>query len=127
MNCSIPDCDNPQEGQTGFCASHNWQMRKAERDAKKIKIAKPVNKVSEKRADELLQYPKLKKQYLEFKMACEMKFQGCSITATDIHHTSLSATNFLNTDTWVSCCRFCHSVCENTPAEERRRLGLLID
>ena len=43
MNCSIPDCDNPQEGQTGFCASHNYQMRKSERDAKKIKIARQTS------------------------------------------------------------------------------------
>lgn len=126
-NCSIPDCDNRQEGTTGFCASHNHQMRKAERDAKKIKIAKPINKVSEKRADELLQYPKLKKQFLEHKMVCEFRLDGCRITANQIHHTSKSASNFLNTDTWMGSCEICHPLAEALPAEERRARGWLTD
>lgn len=108
-----------------LCASCNLERRKKENA--KPKVVKHVKKVSEKRAEELKSYTKLKKQYLEHKMACEMKFQGCSITSTDIHHTSLSDANFLNTDTWVGCCRFCHTVCENMPADERRRLELLID
>ncbi len=125
MNCL--ECDNPVVEFNGLCASCNHAHRKAERDSKKVKVFKPIPKVSEEKAKELKEYTKLKKNYLEHKMACEMKFQGCSITSTDIHHTSLSATNFLNTDTWVGCCRYCHTVCENMPAEERRRLGLLID
>lgn len=109
----------------GLCSSCNKARR--DKENAKPKVVKAVKRVSEKRAKELETYPKLKKQYLEHKMACEMKFQGCSITSTDIHHASLSEKNFLNTDTWVGCCRFCHSVCENMPAEERRLKGLLID
>lgn len=127
MNCSIEGCDNPCEGNTKLCATHNYENRKAERESRKIKVVKPIKKVSEKKAKEIIEYSKLKKQYLEHKSACEMKFQGCSITSTDIHHTSLSDKNFLNTNTWIGCCRFCHSICENMPAEERRRLNLLID
>lgn len=127
MKCSIEGCENPCEGTLWICATHNHEQRKAERQSKKVKIVHPVKKVSESRAKELDEYPKKRKAFLLHKMACEFKFQGCSITATDVHHTSLSALNFLNEDTWMSCCRFCHSVCENMPAEERRRLGYLID
>jgi hypothetical protein len=121
------DCGSDKIEANGRCASCNHAQRKVERESKKVKIFKKPNLVSEKKAAELKEYNKLKKQYLESKMACEMKFQGCSISAMDIHHTSLSATNFLNINTWVGCCRFCHTVCENMPAQERRELGLLTD
>lgn len=50
MKCSIEDCDNPCEGNTLLCASHNYENREAEREAKKVKVVKPVKKVSENRA-----------------------------------------------------------------------------
>jgi hypothetical protein len=117
--------DKLENKELGLCATHNKERR--EKENAKPKVVKHVKKVSEKRAEELTQYPKLKEQYIEHKMVCEMKFQGCSITATDIHHTSLSDINFLNTNTWIGCCRFCHTVCENMPAEERRLKGYLTD
>ncbi len=127
MKCSIEDCDNPCEGTTLLCATHNYENRKAERQANKVKVIRPVKKVSEKRADELKEYPKKKKKYLEHKMACELHFEGCTVTSTDIHHVSLSAANFLNEDTWIGCCRSCHSRAENMSAEERRERNLLTD
>lgn len=122
IDCGSPKIENRD---LSLCSTCNKARRDKENE--RPKVVKPVKKVSEKKAKEIVEYSKLKKQYLEHKMACEMKFQGCSITSTDIHHTSLSENNFLNTDTWVGCCRFCHTVCENMPAEERRRLNLLID
>ena len=127
MTCTIPDCDNPCEGTLWICATHNAQKRKAERDAKKVKIVKPVKKVSEKHADELTKYPKLKRDYLEHKSVCEFRFNGCTLTATQIHHCSLSAKNFLNDNTWMSSCQNCHSLAEDMPAEQRRLLGYLTD
>ncbi len=123
--CITCGSDKIENRELGLCGSCNKERR--DKENARPKVVKPVKKVSEKRAEELKSYIKLKKQYLEHKMACEMKFQGCSITATDIHHISLLDANFLNTDTWKGCCRFCHTVCENMPAEERRRLELLID
>lgn len=125
MNCSIPDCDNPQEGTTGFCASHNWQIRKTERDAKKIKVIRPVRKVTEKRDKENKEYSKLRKDFLEHKMVCEVRFIGCQITSSEIHHCSLSQKNFLNIKTWKAICSVCHRDLEDMPAEERRLKGFL--
>lgn len=124
--CSIEDCDNPCEGNTELCASHNFERRKVERDSKKVKVIKPVKKVSEKHADELTKYPNLRKQFLEFKMVCE--FEGCKERSTQIHHCSKDARNFLNIDTWMAVCAEHHNFIEREmPAEERRRLGLLTD
>jgi hypothetical protein len=125
MNCI--ECDNPVVEFNGLCASCNHAHRKAEREAKKIKVIKPVKKVSGKRADELTKYPKLKKDFLEHKMVCEFRLDGCTITATQPHHCSLLAKNFLNTDTWKACCLSCHIRVEALPSEQRRELGLLTD
>ena len=126
MKCSIEDCDNPREGNTLFCASHNYEKRKAEREAKKTKVVKPVKKVSEKHADELTKYPKLRRQFLEFKMVCE--FEGCKEKSTQVHHCSKDARNFLNTDTWMAVCATHHNFIEREmSAEERRLKGYLTD
>ena len=127
MKCTIDGCDNPCEGTLWICATHNKQRRDQAKNELKVKIVKPVKKVSEKRADELLQYPKLKKQYLEFKMHCEIRLEGCTRSATEIHHVSLSAKNFLNTDTWLGTCQNCHRAAENLSAIQRRSLNLLTD
>lgn len=125
--CIIDGCDSPVEGNTSLCATHNFEQRKAEKNAAKVKIQKPVNKVSESRADELKLYPKKKKAFLLHKMACEVKLQGCTLTATDIHHCSTSGKDFLNEDTWTAVCRSCHVIIETKmSAEERRSKGLLI-
>jgi hypothetical protein len=121
------DCGGTPIEAFGRCASCNSLQRKLERESKKVKVVKPVKKVSEKRADELLQYPRLKKQYLEFKMHCEIRLEGCTGSSTQIHHVSKDAKNFLNTDTWLGCCPSCHTKCEALPAKQRRSLGFLTD
>ena len=127
MNCTFPDCESPREGSTLFCASHNFQTRKDERDSKKVKIVKPVKKVSESRAKELTEYPRMKKEFLEEKMMCEINLPGCWKLVTQIHHVSKDAKNFLNKATWKRSCAWCHPLLEDMPAEERRNLGLLTD
>lgn len=128
MNCI--NCDNLviENRELQLCASCNLERRKSERAKKKVKVVHPVNKVSEKRGEELKEYPKKKKKFLEHKMICELRFEGCTQNATDVHHVSLSAKNFLNEDTWLSACRSCHSFCETKlSASQRRSLGLLTD
>ena len=125
--CLEFDCENIVEGNTNYCATHNFEHRRAERNAKKVKIVHQVKKVSESKAQELKEYNKLKKQFLETKMACEMRLPGCFLNSFDIHHCSKSESNFLNTNTWLAVCRSCHKKLEDLPAEERRLKGLLTD
>lgn len=79
-----PGCDNPVEGRTMGCASCNFNARKAERNAKKVNVSKPVAKVSEKRSGELVEYYKLRKEYLALYPVCEV--EDCNIKAIEIHH-----------------------------------------
>jgi len=127
MNCTIPGCDNPCEGTLWICATHNAQKRKAEKQAKKVQIVKPVKKVSARKAKELDEYAILKKQFLETKNACEIRLPGCFLSSYEVHHCSTSDKDFLNTETWLAVCRRCHSRLETEmSAEERREKGYLI-
>ncbi len=125
--CVISGCDNPCEGSLWICATHNAEKRKAERNALKVKVVKPIKKMSAKRAKEVPQYSKLKEAFLEEQMMCEIQLEGCFKLATQIHHCSLLADNFLNTKTWKRVCAHCHPLLEAMPAEERRENNLLTD
>lgn len=126
MSIECIDCGGTPVEAFGRCASCNAKNRKAERESKKVKVVKPMKKVSEKHADELTKYPNLRKQFLEYKMICE--FDGCKEKSTQVHHCSKSATNFLNTDTWMAICATHHNFIEREmSAEERRVKGYLTD
>ena len=125
--CAIEGCDNPCEGTLWICASHNSERRKVMRNESKVKIVQPIKRMSAKRAKEVPQYSKLKKEFLEEKMMCELQFDGCFKLATQIHHCSLSDKNFLNKSTWKRSCANCHPIAEAMPADKRRELGLLTD
>lgn len=110
------------------CGSCNTARRKAERDSKKVKVIHPVKKVSEKKAKAITEYSKLKKQFLETNMACQIRLPGCFLSSFDVHHCSKSELNYLNTNTWMAVCRNCHRKIETEmPAEERRERNLLTD
>jgi hypothetical protein len=108
----------------GLCPSCNKARR--DKENAKVKVVKPIKVVSERKAIELTEYKKLRKDFLSFKNACELKLPGCFISATEIHHNSMNEKDFLNTDTWTAICRNCHKKIETEmSAAERREKGLL--
>lgn len=126
--CQVPECDAPIEGTTDFCATHNFERRKAERLANQPK--KPIYRIpktSSKRKEKLKEYTPLKKQYLLDHPECEIKLIGCQAKSIEIHHCSISDKDFLNVNTWKAVCRFCHNKIEFfESAISRREKGLLI-
>ena len=123
IECGSNKIENKELGLCGTC-------NKARRDKENVrpKIIKQVKKVSEKRANELKEYPSKKRKFLLENPNCQLKQDGCSGKATQIHHCSVLAKNFLNEKTWKGGCENCHHFIEvYMPAEERRRLGLLTD
>ena len=127
MTCTIPGCENPCEGTLWICATHNHERRRVLKNESKVKVVKPIPKMSSRKAKEVPEYSKLKKAFLEEKMKCEFNFNGCYVLATQIHHCSKSDKNFLNTATWKRSCAHCHPIAEALPAEERRAKGWLTD
>ena len=129
LYCSIPECDNLPE-RNGICASHNIAARKEERNAlKPKKVAKAIPKRSAKKVKADSEYTVLRKKFLEEYPLCNAAVLGnCNNSAIEIHHTSLSSLNYLNTETWIGCCRNCHMYIETQmSAIARRKAGLLKD
>ena len=128
MRCQIEGCDNPCEGTLWICATHNAQKRKAEKQAMKVQIIKPIRKVSVRKAKELDEYAILKKQFLETKMACEIRLPGCFLSSFEVHHAAgRIGENLLDISTWQAVCRSCHKkIHEELSAEQNRYLGFKI-
>lgn len=106
--CQITEgCENLVEGRTEGCASCNYAQRKAERQALKVQVSKPVTKVSDKRAGQLAEYYKLRKEYLSLYPVCEV--EECNIKAIDIHHQrGKEGERLLDTNFFMSVCRKHH-------------------
>lgn len=132
-----PDCENPRLGNLEGCASCESALRRLAKDLNKVpKKPKLLKKVSDGKKLVNGEYSKLRKEYLQIWSRCEtgamlyasVGFAGCTKHSTQIHHCSVSATNFLNSDTWLSVCPECHEFIETKlSAWERRELDLLYD
>ncbi len=80
--CTYELCENYTEGSTQFCATHNAELRKAERMAKKVKIVKPIRKVSAQRSSQMFSYSANKAAFLKGKKCPIYPMEPC----TSLHH-----------------------------------------
>jgi len=100
-------CGAIAEGDTDQCATHNAEDRKAARQEKKFKTATKVKVVTEKRAGELREFAKLKKEYLEAYMCCEV--EGCNERSVDVHHQKgREGELLLDINFFMAVCRWHH-------------------
>lgn len=101
-------CINMVEGNTDYCGSHNHAIRKAEREARKVKIVKPVKKITEKRAKQNREYLEMREQFLEQYPVCQVK--DCQNKATEIHHIQGRANDLLtNPENFLAICNEHHT------------------
>lgn len=68
----------------------------------------PLRRVSKSHAKSLRSYSALRKQYLALFTHCQIKQEGCTGEATEIHHGAKRGKNLNETATWFSACRSCH-------------------
>lgn len=109
-------CINMVEGNTHYCASHNAFMRKEARNANKVKVVKPIRKVSKKMAKSLDVYNEKKAKYLEIFPICQAK--GCSKPSTDLHHMAGRQGKKLTDETlFLALCRDHHEYYTEHSAE----------
>ena len=93
----------------------------------KVKSDDPEHKyvipqVSEKRKKQDAEYLKLRARFLTEKPMCEIGLPGCTMNATDVHHTRSGeerSVYYLIQSTWLSSCRNCHHHIHMNPAEAR--------
>ena len=88
------------------------------------KPRKPINKKSERRTKEEREYSKLRKEFLETKMICEV--EGCSNQSCDVHHKKhRSGSLYLDVTYFMAVCRDCHTYIHENPDESYEK-GYLI-
>lgn len=122
--CATPDCDNQCEGNTDHCASCNHAIRKGNRQAGKVKKVVRINPISEKRKKDMKTYAVLRAEKLAENPVCQMRLEGCTWTATEVHHSEKRGVNYLKKESFISACRSCHTqVEEKLSAAEARKLG----
>lgn len=120
--CSYIDCTNPPENyDTGLCATHGRLARKlAEQSLKPPKTKKPIAKNSDKMAQALKEYAKLRKEFLKANPVCEV-FKDRP--AVDIHHMKGRATIelLLDDNYWKAVSREAHQWIELHPEEAKEK------
>ena len=128
MICKTDGCENYTEGTTDFCASCNHALRKLARDLSKVKVVKPIRKVSAKKMTETRIYKARRKHFLKAHPNCQIKLDVCTGKATQIHHAAgRIGSNYTNKNTFVATCDGCHRKLHDVlSAKERREKGFLI-
>lgn len=100
-------CDNLVEGRTDYCATHGHMIRKAAKQAAKVKVVTPVKKITAKRAKQNSEYLVMREQFLEQYPVCQVK--DCQNKATEIHHMKSRANeNLLDQENFLAVCPECH-------------------
>lgn len=124
---TCPHCGTTKVERNGYCATFNFEQRKEEKNALKVKVVKPIRKVSKKTAKELQDYSVQRRQYLAGHTECQARVSPqCDGDSCEVHHSAKRGANLLNVDTFVAVCRPCHRYIEDVmSAEERREKGLL--
>lgn len=129
MTCQItPDCPNPCEGTTNGCASCNHALRKAEREAAKVKVRKPPKKVSAGMSKKLVIYKDKKAEHLAKHPDCQARLIGCNNNrkTNTVHHCAKRGKNINNEETFLTVCDNCHYEIEFVmSAKDRRLYGFL--
>jgi|SRR6478609_9800709 len=125
--CSIDGCNN-FSFINGLCYSHDKEKKREEKAKLNVKKVYVIPKRSDKKKKADSEYTKLRKEFLQEYPLCQCSLNGpCNQKSETIHHTSLSAKNYLNTETWMALSLEHHIIIENLGAEFRRSKGLLKD
>jgi len=92
------------------------------------KRPKPIASFSKKRLADIKIYSVLRKDYLLDHKICEVKLDGCSKKAIEIHHLYSGRDRnkyFIVVETWKSTCRNCHrKLHDELSTEQLIELGL---
>lgn len=85
------------------------------------KLPTPIKAKSDKKAAEDQLYSVLRKKFFQDtnNHNCKAHLAGCSLSATDIHHTAGRGVNYLDVKTWIPLCRNCHTYIELHPEDAK--------
>jgi hypothetical protein len=99
---------------------------KANPKVKKVRSVSVIAKISFKRKKEMAEYLKLRLVFLEENRLCQARLVGCTMDATDCHHSAgRCGSNYLDVTKWKALCRNCHKFTEENP-RIAKELGLSV-
>ena len=78
-----------------------------------------MRKVSKKLEQQQKEYSKLRKTWLTNHPMCQAKIYNCTLKSTDVHHKKGRGKYLLDTNTWLSVCRSCHTWIELNPKDSK--------
>lgn len=136
--CQYTECESWSARPDGdYCETHRRsqakeveveikakQKRKALLSQPTAPRAKP-NKVSAKRKEQNVEYFKLVEQFKKDNPECKAKVnEYCTGTTDDPHHSKGRGKYLLDIDTWIPCCRSCHTWIHDNTSEAKEK-GLI--
>ena len=117
-----PGCERPRMTNLLGCYTCEHEKRKAKKNASKVKVVKPIRKVADKRAGQLREYSKLRKEYLLLYPVCEV--EDCNERSTEIHHQrGKEGERLLDTNLFFAVCHT-HHVFYTEHSKEAIELGV---
>lgn len=85
------------------------------------KLPTPIKPKSDKKAalDQL--YTVLRNKFFQndANKSCKARLKGCTLVASDVHHTKGRGESLNDVSTWIPLCRNCHNYVETHPAEAK--------
>lgn len=78
-----------------------------------------MKKISDKKRELDKEYSLLRKSFLEKYPGCRANLPGCTMRATEVHHSAGRGQYYLDIETWVAICRTCHNYLESHPREAK--------
>lgn len=128
MKVKLKECDGCHK-ETVIWKNHEgyrycklcWSCHKSKDNTQKP-TKSAISQVSSKRKKKDQEYLKLRNRFLTDFNLCQIAVKGCSINATDVHHTYAGAnrdTYYLVQSTWLAVCRNCHDWIHAHPKESR--------
>lgn len=123
MNIKLKECSNcgkmrPRWSAKTKCCKE-CHMKTCDSEQKKLYRIKPV---SDKQAERLKEYRKVRDEYMATYLVCE--FPECQNKSQDLHHGAGRIGDLLtNTKYFVALCRMHHQWAECNP-EEAKKLGI---
>jgi hypothetical protein len=128
MKVKLKECDGCHK-ETVIWKNHEgyrycklcWSCHKSKDNTQKP-TKSAISQVSSKRKKKDQEYLKLRNRFLTDFSLCQIAVKGCSINATDVHHTYAGANRdafYLVQSTWLAVCRNCHDWIHAHPKESR--------
>jgi hypothetical protein len=128
MKVKLKECDGCHK-ETVIWKNHEgyrycklcWSCHKSKDNTQKP-TKSAISQVSSKRKKKDQEYLKLRNRFLTDFSLCQIAVKGCSINATDVHHTYAGVNRdafYLVQSTWLAVCRNCHDWIHAHPKESR--------